>query len=399
MRAFATGLLVLMVVLIVVAHVLQTRWPWMGYLRAFAEAGAVGACADWFAVTALFRRPFGLPIPHTAIIARNKDRIGEALGSFIAGEFLAPRVLDQKVREVDPARHLAEWVGNPDNAADVARLAAGVIPDILASGPELKTFAGDALRRVAETTPAGPTASRILAFVWRDGRSQRWIDELAARAAQYLSDQKDFIAEQMADRFPAWLPRFVDKFLAERFAEGLAKALEEMRDPDHPWRQESRQLVERLIHRLAHDPETIEQAETWKRQVLDNPAFQRQLEAIWNDLEARLASDPEMRVRTVSVAVERGLMALGRWLREDDAARQRLNGWIRIFVRRALSPRRREIGEFVAGVVRSWDARDVVEKLELQVGRDLQYIRINGTVVGGLVGLAVYAISQAALQF
>ena len=395
MRWFATGLLFLMVGLLIAARLLSPRWPWLGYVAAFAEAAAIGACADWFAVTALFRRPFGLPIPHTAIIPRNKDKIGEALGAFIAGEFLAPRVLDQKLRQLDMAKSVAAWVSSPANAADVARLAGGVLPEILASGPELKAFAADAARRLASATPAGPLASRLLAAVWNDGRSQTLIEQAISKIAAYLEARKDFVAEQMSSRSGGWMPKFVDRFLAERFTEGLTGALQGMSDPDHPWRHETSALVERLIERLAHDPETMAQAEAWKQSVLDNPAFQSQMRSIWSDIEARLAHDPTLQSEAVSSALERGLMALGRWLREDEGARQRLNGWIRIFVRRGLSPRRREIGDFVAGVVRSWDAKDVVDKLELQVGRDLQYIRINGTVVGGLVGLIIYAVTQA----
>ena len=395
MQGVATGLLVLMAALFVAARLLAPRWPWAGYLGAFAEAGVVGACADWFAVTALFRRPLGLPIPHTAIIPRNKDRIGEALGSFITGEFLAPRLIDQRLKSIDLAGRLADWVRNPANAAEVARVAGGVIPDILASGPELKSFVGDAARRVVLAVPAGPFASRLLAAAWNDGRSQALIERGIAAFSRYLAERKDFVAEQMGARTGSWVPKFVDRFLAERFADGLTEALKEMSDPDHPWRQETRALVERQIDRLAHDPETLAQAEAWKRSVIDHPDVQAQMESLWADLEARMAGDPTARSEAVAGALERGLIALGRWLHEDEAARHRLNGWIRIFVRRTISPRRQEIGDFVAGVVRTWDARDVVEKLELQVGRDLQYIRINGTVVGGLVGLAIYAVTQA----
>ncbi len=191
------------------------------------------------------------------------------------------------------------------------------------------------------------------------------------------------------------MPKFIDKFLAEKLTDGLTTTVQEMSDPEHPWRHELRRLVADWIQKLATDPETMAQAEEWKRSILANPDFQQQVSNLWDDFEARLAADPQMQARTVTQALERGLTALGRWLSEDEEARDRLNGWIRIGVRRTVAPRRQEIGDFVAGVVRGWDTQDVVEKLELQVGRDLQYIRINGTVVGGFVGLLIYSVSQA----
>jgi uncharacterized membrane-anchored protein YjiN (DUF445 family) len=216
------------------------------------------------------------------------------------------------------------------------------------------------------------------------------------RLGQYLTERKDFVADQITERTPSWMPKFIDKFLAERLTDGVANAVNEMQDPDHPWRHELGVMVHRWIEKLASDPETMEQAEQWKMSLLDNPDVQQQVSNLWDDFEKRLAADPQMQARTVTQALERGLTALGRWLSEDDEARDRLNGWIRIGVRRTVAPRRQEIGDFVAGVVRGWDTQDVVEKLELQVGRDLQYIRINGTVVGGFVGLLIYSVSQVA---
>jgi uncharacterized membrane-anchored protein YjiN (DUF445 family) len=394
MRGVATGLLFAMAALFIAAGLGEARWPALGYVRAFAEAATVGACADWFAVTALFRRPLGLPIPHTAIIPRNKDRIGEALGAFIAGEFLTPRVLDGRLRQLDVARRLADWLRRPGNAAEIARLAGGVIPEIIASGPELKSFAAEAGRRLAAATPAGPVASRTLAALWNEGRAQTLADSAVAWFGDYLTERREFIREEMSSR-TRWLPKFVDDFLADRFAEGLTHAVRGMREPDHPWRREVQTWVEGLIDRLAHDPETMAKADEIKRSILDNPAFQAQVETLWTEAEHRLATDPVLRAGGVETALERGVLALGRWLDEDEGARARLNGWIRILVRRTISPRRQAIGDFVAGVVRTWDAQDVVEKLELQVGRDLQYIRINGTVVGGLVGLLIHAAGHA----
>jgi uncharacterized membrane-anchored protein YjiN (DUF445 family) len=394
MRLLATGLLVLMTAIFIATRVAPSRWLWPQYLGAFAEAAMVGSLADWFAVTALFRRPLGLPIPHTAIIPRNKARIGRALGDFIAGNFLTPRVLDQRLRELDPAARLAAWLARPEAARALADQIAGFVPEIARSGDELGAFVADVGRRLAAQIPASAAAARVISTAWNDGAAQGLIDRTIVWLGDYIAARRDLVREKVSKNAWKWLPKWIDRLLADRISEGLIAAVAEMRDPDHPWRLELKVAVEGFIDRLTSDPETIAKAEALKTRLLKDPRLHAHLAEFWADLEARLEADPQGAARLTRDAVERGLLAIGRWLMADSLARERINGFARVAVRRTIAPRREAIGALVADVVDGWDAAGVVEKLELHVGRDLQYIRINGALVGGLAGLAIFSLAR-----
>ena len=399
MRVLATGLLLLMALIYVAAsaaaHANPALVPGLGYVRAFAEAGMAGACADWFAVTALFRRPLGLPIPHTGIIPRNKARIGKALGGFIADNFLTVEVLDAKLRQLEVARWGGAWLAEPRHARLAARRIAGLLPEFLPLLPPhaLRDAAGSAALAVAKAVPAAPMASKVLAAVWSEGRSQTALEWAIGRLAAWLEANTGLIQAGVEARSSKWLPKWVDRMIAEKIASGVLKQLEEMREPDHPWRQEIRQWIETMIARLETDPELLQSGEALKARLLAEPALAEQARAVWAQLEGRLSAG---RGHALAERLEQILLTLGAWLAADEGAQVRLNDWARLVVRRLIAPRRAEIGRLIAEVVAGWDARSITDKLELQVGRDLQYIRINGTIVGGVVGLAIYALARAA---
>ena len=331
-----------------------------------------------------------MPIPHTAIIPRNKARIGQALGDFIGGEFMTPRVLDARLRAFGPARRLADWLIAPGNVEALAPRLAALAPDIAPSGAAVRGFVGDLVRRLAESGPAAPMLARLLGYVWRDPAARRLLDRGVGVLADVIASREGAIQGQVAGRSWKWLPKFVDDLVAERVTRGLLGAVQELRNPDHPWRLEMEEAIDRFIDDLSHDPVLIARVEAFKARLLADVRVREHLRALWSEMGARLAADPDL----VEHATARALTALGRWLDADARSRDRLDGWLRVATRRVLSPRRQAIGAFVAQVVDGWDAREVVDKLELQVGRDLQYIRINGTVVGGLVGLAIYTVSR-----
>jgi uncharacterized membrane-anchored protein YjiN (DUF445 family) len=396
-RAIATGLLGLMVVLFVLASLGQRQFPALGYLRAFSEAGIAGACADWFAVTALFRRPFGLPIPHTAIIPRNKDRIGAALGGFIADNFLTEAVLQEKLRAVEVAQWGGAWLQKPANARSLAQRIAVVLPEVIESAPPgfLGGLASATLLSVVRATPAGPTAARVLGALWREGPGDELVERGLTLAANYVADHQEVIRQQVAAQTPVWL-RWFDRLLAERVTEGLVTALVDMRAPDHPQRRALRVAVGRWIRRLRFDPELRLEAEELKMWLLSDPALKAEIVKLQDMLESRIAQELAADQRGLALRLERALRSAGAWLSKNAAARDRLNAWARELATRVIAPRRQQIGRFVAEVVAGWEAASVSEKLELQVGKDLQFIRINGTLVGGLVGLAIYTLMRAA---
>ena len=395
MKRLATGLLILMAAVYLASSLLVARWPAAAYVRAFAEAAMVGACADWFAVTALFRRPLGLPIPHTAIIPSNKDRIGEALGRFIVENFLSPRVLDAKLRDLELAAWGGAWLQRPGNAALIAERLVRYGPEVIRALPPgaLEAMAGSAALAAARSIPAAPTASRLLAAVWNEGRAQPLVDAGASALAGYLAEHQDVILEKVQAQSWRWLPSWVDRAIARKITGGVLQLLSDVQQPEHPWRLKLGEAVDRLILALAADPEMLRQGEALKLRLLQDPRLAEHAHALWTDVEQRLQSRWG-EAEALQGKVETLVLDLGAWLSGDPAVQRTLNLAARAVVRRVLAPRRHEIGRFVAGVVQGWDAASVVERLELQVGPDLQFIRVNGTIVGGLVGLGLFILSR-----
>lgn len=397
MRAAASGILVAMAAVFVAASLVERRWPAVSYLRAFAEAAVVGGCADWFAITALFRRPFGLPIPHTGLVPRNKDRIGAALGRFIADNFLTVPVLDARLRRIELAAWGADWLERPDNARSLARRLAALAPAVLDALPAeaLKAIAGAAALAAVNATPAAPTAARLLEALWRSDRADAVIQAAAERLAAWLAENEAMILEQVQAQTYKWLPQWVDRMIAERITRGLVRLLTDVRDPAHPLRGRLAAEVERLIERLANDPELMARGEAIKARLVGDPRLAAEARAAWSSVERGLGAALRDRAPQVGERLEQAIGAFAAWLRREPRVQQGLNLWARTLVRRVIAPRRHEIGRFVAAVVSSWDAAVMVEKLELQAGPDLQYIRINGALVGGLVGLVLYAVAKA----
>ncbi len=397
MRTIATSLLVLMTLVFVATRFAPPGWIWAAYVGAFAEAAMVGACADWFAVVALFRHPLGLPIPHTAIVPENKRRIGASMGRFITNNFLSPRVAAERLKAVDIVGLTARQLADPRNAEAIAAVVGRLAPHAIAALPQdaVENWIGAIARRGAEALPAAPLAARALSILWAEGAGQALLDQGLILIEGALARNHAAIVEQVRRQSSRWIPKWVDDIIAAKLLQGISGTLEDMRRPDHPWRAELEARIEALIDALAHDPEMRARGETLKRELLDNPAFANQARALWRELEAALQRELPQRAETLTGWALDALAALSRSLEKDPARRERLNDGLRRLLLQIVLPRRAEVGDYIAQVVARWDTATLVQRLELQVGRDLQYIRINGTVVGGLVGLAIYTITRA----
>ena len=396
MRFIATSLLALMTLVFIATSYAVSTYPALACVRAFAEAAMVGACADWFAVVALFRRPFGLPIPHTGIVPQNKARIGAALGRFMSNNFLSPAVLAKRLDKLDAAKYAADWLSHPGNAKKIADQASEFLPKALSALPreQLVEWASQATLRGLAAAPAEPLASKLLALVWARGETQALLNRAIELAETSLLNNKEFIRDKVSERTSRFIPRWVDALLADRLMSGIQSSLGEMRRPTHPWRMEIRKTIETLIFDLANDPKMRERGEAFKRDLLANPTFAAQVRELCDSLETQLDASLTTQSATISSGLEFALLAIGRWLREDENIKSRINRFARRTALRTVSPRRAEIGAYIASVVANWDATTLVNRLELQVGRDLQYIRINGTLVGGLVGLIIFIASK-----
>jgi uncharacterized membrane-anchored protein YjiN (DUF445 family) len=401
MRLLATLLLVLMTAIFIVTTAVKLDWPWIPYVRAFAEAGMVGACADWFAIVALFRRPLGLPIPHTGIVPNNKDRIGKALGNFITNNFLTAAVMNERLARIDMVGALARWLSEPANAKRLGDYVALQLPQIARSLPlpRIGELIGTIAQQAAQAIPAAPVASKLLAIVWAQGEAQALLAQAIEQSEAWLAGNKDVLTEKVSERSSRWIPKWIDRMIAEKVLNGLLGTLAEMRDPLHPWRVELRKTVEKLIAELATDPRMRARAEDLKAELLASPLLIEQAKTLWTEVETGLVSGLPAHSEAIGEACARALRNAGTWLQEDEERKAQLNRRIRIIGERFLLPYRVEIGAYIERVVRNWDSATLVDRLELQVGKDLQYIRINGTLVGGLVGLLIYVVSQWIAQF
>jgi uncharacterized membrane-anchored protein YjiN (DUF445 family) len=401
MRLLATLLLVLMTAVFIATSVVKLDWRWIPYLRAFAEAAMVGACADWFAIVALFRRPFGLPIPHTGIVPSNKDRIGAALGRFITNNFLTEAAMHERLARIDVLGSLGRWISEPANARRLGDYGAALLPRLASALPAHQI--GESVGRVTQQTlhaiPAAPLASKLLSIIWAQGEAQVLLAHAIEYSGTWLSDNKAYLTDKISRQSSRWIPKWIDKMIAEKVLNGMLSTLGEMRNPAHPWRVELRKTVEKLISDLATEPQMQARAESIKAELLASPLVIEQARTLWAEIEQGLNSGIPAHSAMIAQTCEHALIGIGTWLLEDEARRARLNQRILAVTQQFLLLYRFEIGAYIERVVHDWDTATLVNRLELQVGKDLQYIRINGTLVGGLVGLLIFVASKWIAMF
>jgi uncharacterized membrane-anchored protein YjiN (DUF445 family) len=396
MRLVATGLLVLMLVAFAICWKFEAVMPWLAYPRAFAEAGMVGACADWFAVVALFRHPLGVPIPHTAILPRNKQRIGDMLGNFFTGNFFNQAEIAARLETVDAAGWLCRWLNDGRNVRQLAQWSRElVLPALdLVGHTQFRSASGDLIRNGIDSIAAAPLAGRVLAVLVAQGQDEAAFDLGLEAVIDFIGKNRDTIRQKAGEKTAGWMPKWVDARLADAFLDGLLETLATARDPDHPWREEFRDFLDRLTRRLADDPVLEERLERIKADVLDTKLVDDYLAWFTAEIETRLKTGLQVENGTLLGGLEHSLTTIGGWIETNENAREAINRSLRQLVMNTLAPHRDEIGAYVSDIVARWDNETLVERLELQVGRDLQFIRINGTLVGGTVGLILFAIAK-----
>src|SRR3954454_6961140 len=395
MRIVATGMLVAMAGLFFLANSLDETQPAWGYVKAFAEAAMVGGLADWFAVTALFRRPLGLPIPHTAIIPRNKDRIGETLASFLPENFLIPSVIARRMRSVDVAGALGRFLANPAPEGRMREGASRLLADLLESLDQ-KRLGGVAKSAVAarmRSLEIAPLLGKTLEAAMTEERHVPLLDAIVTWAGRTLDANEDIIRAMVHER-AGWIMRLagLDEKLAEAIIDGLRLLSIDMAvDPDHPLRGKAEEGMERLAWGMQHDPELQGKVEAWKNEIIANPAVTDWVGGLWENSRAgllRAARDPQA---AMAGRFGEALRQLGETLEQDAGLKRALNQFARRAVVGGVATYGSSIVKLVSETVRGWDSETITGRLENAVGRDLQYIRINGTLVGGLVGLLIHA--------
>ena len=399
MKLVALGFLVGATVLFLVC-----RWAgahgaadWVGYVGAAAEAGMVGALADWFAVTALFKHPLGIPIPHTAIIKRKKDQLGEGLGTFVRENFMSPQVVETKLRDAQIASRLGKWLADYGHATRVASEASNVLRvgvEMLRDEDVQHVFDRMIIKRLAEPK-WGPPVGRVLGTLLAENRQEALIQLLADRAFQWSLNAGEVIQRVVERDSPTWSPRWVDHLVGDRIHRELMDFTDKVRrNPDHELRQSATRFLFEFADDLQHDEDTIARAEAVKEQIMARDEVARAAETAWTALKrivVESVDDPSSALRT---RIADSVQHIGESLRDDSELRDKVDDWIIRGAKHLVSEYGVEITAIITETIERWDAEEASRRIELHVGRDLQFIRINGTVVGALAGLVIYTVAQ-----
>ena len=367
---------------------------WVLMLRAAAEAGIVGGLADWFAVTALFRQPLGLPIPHTAVIPRNKDRIGEGLAGFVQEHFLHPPLVAARVASIEPARRIGDWLAEDRNAEALARRLAAVLPFAIATLREddIRVFFVRALHKQLSDIDLGPALGKSLQVLRDSDRHHEFFDHVVHILREYLVENEGRIHRAVGDRSNWWVPVAVDRRVAAALTQAIIEFLTELEDREHDLRRKFDAATEKLVHELQHTDIHRARLDEMKAGVLGNPKVQVYLSSLWHEMRDRLVASAGRDDSGLRRGLKTALQSLGQAILEDPKLQKVIDRRIEAAAGSIIAVWRKEIGTFIAEVVRGWEARTVSDRIEGAVGRDLQFIRINGTLVGAIIGSLIYVL-------
>ncbi|MCV7209671.1 DUF445 domain-containing protein [Mycolicibacterium canariasense] len=399
MKAVALGFLIGATVLFLVCTWLQSRGAagWVGYVRAAAEAGMVGALADWFAVTALFKHPLGIPIPHTAIIKRKKDQLGEGLGTFVRENFMSPEVVATKLRDAEVAGRLGKWLCERSHAERVAAEVSTVLRvlvEMLRDEDVQHVLDRMIVKRIAEPQ-WGPPVGRVLSGLLAEQRQEALLQLLADRAFQWSLNAGEVIERVIERDSPSWSPRWVDHLVGDRIHRELMDFTDKVRrDPNHELRRSATKFLFEFADDLQHDEATIARAERVKEQIMARDEVTKAAETAWTAAKRIVlesVDDPSSALRT---RIADSVVRIGESLRDDAGLRDKVDNWIVRAAQHLVAQYGTEITAIITETIERWDADEASRRIELHVGRDLQFIRINGTVVGALAGLVIYSVAQ-----
>lgn len=393
----ATALLAFSFVVAVVTKIFESRHWSIGYVGAWAQAATIGGLADWYAVVALFKHPLGIPLPHTAIISSNQDRIAESFAGFVEEQFLAPEPIDRKLKSVDFAALASDWLVDDDRSASLSRFMLRLLPQTLSAIEEtgLRSFIS---RRVVERVEAlelAPLAAELLSSLVEGERHQRIFDEILIGLNHVLNDERtlDAIRERLRRELPSLFNLFrADAYLVRRFVVLISGIVEEARaDPEHVLRRDFDRFVRGFIEKLETSPEYAAKVEHLKRGLFARPELGRLADEVWDGLGSFLQADARSESSLLEFHLARFLSDVGRKLASEPKVRADINGGMVTVLQIFLQSQKSEIARFIAEQIRSWEIAEMANIVELNIGRDLQYIRLNGTIIGGMVGLGLYA--------
>src|SRR6267378_3427710 len=398
MKRRATALLGVALLVFVVASIYEPLYPWLGFVRATAEASLVGGLADWFAVTALFRHPLGLPIPHTAIVATRKERIGQILGNFVQNLFLSRDVIATNLRRVHPAERAAQWLADREHARQISRqFASGLVKTLDGLPPnELQDLVSQVVRNRVRTFRVAPALGKTLALALADNRQEELLNATVKLAAEAVRNNRDLIRERVRAETPWWVPPVVDDKIYQKIIAAVERLLQDMvMDPAHPLRTAFDDAIRDFIERLQHSPEVIARAEALKEEWLMGAQTDELARKLWEGIREAVSKHATgTDGGTGPSPLDSGLSEFGIALLSNPTLLADIDDLLIDVTANVVEKYRHEIGDLIAQTVASWDPGATSRRFELAVGRDLQFVRINGTLVGGLVGLLIYTITR-----
>jgi uncharacterized membrane-anchored protein YjiN (DUF445 family) len=397
MKRFATGLLVVAAIVFVAMKVIGPSGTWAGYVQAIAEAAMVGAIADWFAVTALFRHPLGLPIPHTAIIPTRKDDIGQSLGDFVESNFLTTEVIDQRLRGAEIGKRAGAWLADDTHAeraadamADVLRGALEVLDDT-----EIQKGIERVVQSRIDAIDAAPLFGKVLDATVEGGHHQRLLDSVLVGLSGFMADNRATFQRRIYEESPSWVPKGIDDRVLDKIYTAIGRFMTDIAaSPNHEVRQTVDQRARDYAARLRDDPALTAKGQELKVELLAHPEVRSWIDSLWSQAKQALLTASDDKDSELRLRVTESLKELGTRLATEPELQAKVDAWVSQAVAHLVENYRTEVSDIISSTVEKWDADATAEKIELQVGRDLQFIRINGTVVGGLAGLVIHAVGQ-----
>ncbi len=399
-KFMATGALVACVLIFAVAKSLERNFPWLSFVAAFAEAATIGGLADWYAVVALFKRPLGLPIPHTAIIPANQNRIADNLGHFIEVNFLAPAPVREKLNEVDFAALVADWLADPERSAGLSRFVARLVPQTLSAVEQsgLRDFVTQRVLDQIEKVQLAPLAAELLSAFTDDRRHQKLFDDFTKVVGKFLRDEDALAAmrEKIREELPSLFKLFrADAYLLKKIVASAGSLLDEVRaDPDHPMRQEFDGFVETFIKKLRSSKDYAKRAEKIKRDFLARPELRDLAQEMWDSLKTFIEKDAKAKKSRIRDHLTSMFVDVGRHLASDPHIRADMNQGFVVALASFVESQKSGVSSFVADQVKRWDLAQLTRLIEMNIGRDLQYIRFNGMLIGGIAGLVLHTVER-----
>ena len=398
-KAFATGLFVLMTVIFIITTILQKNDDshWIGYIRAFSEAAMVGALADWFAVTALFNYPLGLKIPHTNLIENSKERIGDNLGNFVVSNFLSPQNIRPYIQKLKVSHFVGDWLSKERNQDKLVNEVSNIVLDILnkLDDSAVVNFIGKKAKEMSDDLKINQIVGNGIEYVLNKNDHQRLITNLSKQIKDYVVNNQEMVKERVKKESYFLVPKFVDDAIAEKITSGLSKYFDEVEnDENHSLRNEITKKLYSFSQEVQTEQKWEDEFRGIKNDFLKEEKLHQYSKDIWNSIKKSLSKELEEEQSALKNYLKKNLSELSQNLQTDEKFQHKIDHWVRVTAYKYILKNTHQFGDLISSTVGNWQGKELSEKLELEVGKDLQFIRVNGTLVGGLVGLIIYTVAN-----